>query len=244
MENHTDHCGEPPSKSIFDRFKELHSNNCEQYNPTPANFDRWLWHIKEAEKRTTGTPVDFDLSAIEALRQERAVAHFAQLPAYAQVRYLTIASCFPGTQIYACGSRVRGDYVDSWDEGEVRLARKLAGMKEKKSSDYDFWIPGKPAPAYPLPEFAEQVRAKVREHKIALPVWDFTKLPITEHSLVIDLLNEQKDAALAEIHNRYRLSEHDYCCDLQPVRRHFEYAVQQGIIRRPDSDGTPSERSA
>ena len=60
--------------------------------------------------------------------------------------------------------------------------------------------------------------------------WDFSKLPESEHSLVIDLVKNQQDKELAFLHDKYELSLNSYCCDLQPIRRHFLHAIKTGVI--------------
>lgn len=62
-------------------------------------------------------------------------------------------------------------------------------------------------------------------------MWNFEKLPESEHPKVLELLGQCDEAGLTEIHNRYNLSPFDYCCDLEPVVRHFRWAVSEGLIK-------------
>ena len=127
-------------------------------NTTPAN--KW------------GEPIKRDLSGVEHLRSLRGVKTFADFPESTKAVYLAVAKCFPGVQVYACGSRVRGDYQLADDGFAVSIARAVAGMKPKRESDYDFFIYGKPNPAGELPPNTEQVRARVPESElIEIPIY-------------------------------------------------------------------------
>lgn len=214
---------------VFDQFQILHPLRQEQYNPTPGNVQRWLWHIKARQACPVTQPYFPDTSALDALRHERGVLCFKDFPRQTQAFYNLIASCFPGRQVFACGSRVRGDYFD--ETLDTRAARRSGG-KAEKPSDFDFWVGDNLPETHPLPPGADRARCRIPEtEKIPLPMWDFSKLPEHEHPNVIRLLASNDLWALAEIHNRYDLSERHICCDVLTAQRWFVWAVAQGIIK-------------
>jgi len=43
--------------------------------------------------------------------------------------------------------------------------------------------------------------------------WDFTKLPKEEHAAIIQAYAENDARKLLEIHDKYKLSPHKYCCN-------------------------------
>lgn len=128
---------------------------------------------REIENAPKGEPVSRDLSGVEYLRQLRGVKTFNEMPLYVRRVYLGVARCFPGVQVWAVGSRVRGDYVEPGDGVEVRDARVAAGMKDKRESDFDFLVLDSTAqPVCELPENTERVRVRVPENEmVAIPIW-------------------------------------------------------------------------
>lgn len=152
---------------------------------------------REIENALKGEPVARDTTGVEWLREHRGVKCFEDFPYLTKRIYLNVAECFPGVQVYAVGSRVRGDYVDCADvvsqyvvysrlgKAEtgneqttflefVRLARNRAGMKFKQESDFDFLIlDSEGQPVCELPENTERVRVKVpKEEMIEIPIYE------------------------------------------------------------------------
>jgi predicted nucleotidyltransferase len=168
-------------------------------------------------------------SSLEKLRCRRAVRGFSGFPKETALIYLRIASCYPWAQVYAVGSRVRGDYADG--KKKTTEARSSGG-KANKWSDYDYWVVTDKAPVHRLPEGADHVRCRVPAHeKIAIPMWDFSKLPASEHVEVRRLLCTNDLVALVRIHDKYRLSDNVYCCDLISAQRWFSWGVENGLIK-------------
>lgn len=137
---------------------------------TPAEF-------KEREKRRwpeTKAVAPRDMSGVEWLRSLRGVKRFEQFPERTRRVYLEAARCFPGVRVFACGSRVRGDYVEAGDGSEVRGARRRAGMRDKAESDFDFFVPDSRVEASgQLPKGAQRVRARVPLNELVeIPVWE------------------------------------------------------------------------
>lgn len=142
-------------------------------NKTPA--DKW------------GTPIKYDLSGVEQLRKLRGVKTFADFPQSTRGVYLQVAKCFPGWQVWAVGSRVRGCYIcilsfqelgmnygESWIEYErTKQARLAAGMKDKGQSDYDFLVAPDAIQIGQLPKGAERVRVLVpKDERIPIPIFE------------------------------------------------------------------------
>ena len=132
---------------------------------------------REIENAPKGEPGSRDLSGVEYLRQLRGVKTFEEMTESTKAVYLEVARCFPGIQVWACGSRVRGDYHEKDDYFFVKIARQMAGMKPKAESDYDFLILDSTAqPVCELPPNTEQVRARVlKEEMIAIPVYKISE---------------------------------------------------------------------
>lgn len=119
-----------------------------------------------------GTPITRDLSGVEKLRKLRGVKSFEQFPKTTQDIFLAVAKCFPGIQVWACGSRVRGDYREKNDYFFVNIARERAGMKMKDESDYDFLVSQDAVQVGELPPNTERVRCRIPENeRIEIPVF-------------------------------------------------------------------------
>ena len=62
--------------------------------------------------------------------------------------------------------------------------------------------------------------------------WNFDKIPPREYPNIIKLVKQQRwRTLLITIHNRYKLSENNYCCSLKPIEKKFSKFVDdlQGI---------------
>lgn len=129
-----------------------------------------------------GTPITRDFSGVKQIRKLRGVKTFDDFPESTKAVYLEIAKCFPGVQVWACGSRVRGDYVDkepSRDDRERHdswvcsiIWREKAGMKLKEESDFDFLVAPNAVQVGELPENTERVRCRIPESElIEIPVY-------------------------------------------------------------------------
>jgi hypothetical protein len=223
-------------KQIYRRFLKVCPLRREAYDPTPENVRRWQWHTKQAEERAKGKPIVKNDWLLDAMRCSRWVYDFSQFPEEARAVYAAISGRFPGSQIWACGSRVRGDYVDGPDDIILRAARKLAGMKEKMQSDFDFWAAFDAEQVGELPENVDRCRVRVPEkEKIPIPMWDFDKLPPEEHEQVAAWIVQGEWGKLAAVHDKYSLSPHSYCCDPEGLKNWFWWGLKNGKI---NYDGT------
>ena len=219
---------------IYAAFKEVCPNSKDTFEPTPSNLAHWKYQIRTAMDKPEFQKVELDKGPLQKIQAKRKVATFEEFPPQTKLKYLRIASCFPGFQVWAAGSRVDGSYIETWDGQDIEEARLKAGKSKKIQSDYDFVVHPSTKEVYPLPNLIhfKADRLKVRtENKIPIPMWDISKLPESEHKNVIRLLNKNDQEGLTAIHNQYRLSPHDYCCDLLPVVRHFADAVNKGLIK-------------
>jgi len=218
----------------WQRFRMLHPLSREPFVDTPENRRRWLYHIDIADS----------MARLDAIRtadslspkiKSRSVSEFHEMPAYTRHIYGCIADCFPGIQVYAVGSRVNGDYVDADSPAEIRRARREAGKAEKHESDFDFWIAERVSPVGYLPMLSDRLfYLPPGEKKILVPMWDFSKLPESEHALAIEATQNARVGALILLHDQYRLSPYSYCgCgDEKAVLAHFQKAIQDGKIKK------------
>ncbi len=234
-------------RNLYQEFKALHPNSKEQFEPTAENLQRWHWHIVEAGKRPAGEAVDMSIpEQALSIAKGRSFATFYDMPPYMRERYLHIAGLFPGIQFYACGSRVKGEYIEKWSGESIRHLRKMLHKPEKEESDYDVCIdqylyrlndgsdvviPNKEEIRAGLPKWADLITGVPKDEKIAIPMWSFDRLPQSEHARVIELFEAKNWGELMVIHNQYFLSANVYCCDVAPIRRHFGWAIEQGIIK-------------
>jgi len=126
----------------------------------------------KTEKNHWGQPITRDLSGVERLRKLRGVKTFADFPESTKAVYLEVAKCFPWVQVWACGSRVRGDYREKNDYFFVNIAREMAGMKFKEESDYDFLVSPDAVQVGELPPNTERVRCRIPEgERITVPIF-------------------------------------------------------------------------
>lgn len=162
------------------KFRMLHPFSVELYIDTPDNVKRWEYMNEQAMKfkcTIENLPkITVDNSLLLKIREIYRVANFEDFPLNTQGIYNTIARCFPGAQVYACGSRVRGDYVDAYGvrsaERQVEIARRKAGLKHRRMSDYDFWVEPGAEMVGMLPEFADRCRLRIPENeKVAIPIY-------------------------------------------------------------------------
>lgn len=97
-----------------------------------------------------------DTRARDALVRGRSSIRFTDLPPSTQGKYREIAKLFPGEVVYACGSRVTGEYIDN---GDPRIAslRKSVGKTIRRDSDYDFIVRTGAIPVGPIPSWADRL---------------------------------------------------------------------------------------
>lgn len=224
---------------IFETFVGLHTASTEVYNPTPANIRRWLWHINQAttQQREAADWKKWERvlpeKGFEELIHKRRVNSWADFPERTKGVYLHLAGFFPGSPVYACGSRVRGDYVEEFDPPRVHKWREMAGKTAKPRSDFDLWAPLSAIQIGELPAYADRLKHGVAEtEKIFIPMesWDFSKLPASEHERVVSLVNAGGWRELVEIHDRYKLSPYTYCCDISGLKNWYFWAIKTGVI--------------
>jgi hypothetical protein len=168
------------------------------------------------------------------LVERRRVKRWKDFPPTTKRVYQQIADCFPGLRVYACGSRVTGQWCDESTTLEFRKGRIAAGYKNKTASDFDFWMDRRVEPVRPLPDGADWVRLRVtKPERIMLPGWKFERLPAERHAEVRALISACAWQRLIDIHDEYRLSEYDYrdCCTaLDGLKRWYFYALDNGLL--------------
>lgn len=226
--------------ALYAEFRALNPNSQEVYNPTLPNLQRWHWHINEAkfrpqyEKILPGEISSADRRFISARRFKS----FSQLPEYMQARFLELAAMFMGREVWACGSRVNGTWIEKDSLPEVARMREGLGKAPKIESDYDVYFPLKPDEdrgeiLSRLPKWADLLPHGVPpDEKILIPMWDWAKLPKSEHAAAIEMYEGQRWGALMQLHNKYGLSPQTLCCDDKPVRKWFAWAINNEIIKK------------
>ena len=67
--------------------------------------------------------------------------------------------------------------------------------------------------------------------------WDFSRLPISEHNLVLRLFREGQFSELIKLHNKYKLSKYEYCCEGQyeAIKKWIRYGISTNQIRSSKS---------
>lgn len=216
---------------IYKKYKAAYPASAEPFDPSAKNIARWETALSNKAKADaiTGDAILLDFCDIEALRSARAVKEYSEFPPQTQKVYQAVKEAFIGVPCFACGSRVRGDHVDFWNEcdGAIRRARAKAGMRDKQESDFDFWVSGEHEAQCDIPLNSERVRTKIsKKEMVELPDWDFSKLPETEHARVIELINMEAWAKLLIIHDQYKLSPYSYCCDLEGFKKWWRHGIE------------------
>jgi len=165
-----------PRRSIWIKFRRLHPFNKEPFLDSMERETKWLYHIAQTEGAKNYTRIVVKNDELLKIRELYRVSKFEAFPPETKAVYTAVAKCFPGFQVYACGSRVRGDYVDfneaNRHEKIVIQARKAAGMKHREQSDYDFWVAPGAVQVGALPQNSERARLRIPEsEKVAIPIY-------------------------------------------------------------------------
>ncbi len=222
------------AEDLYNAFKAIAVNSSEGYAPTLENMQRWRWHIENADMEVHPELVFENDEMAAAKANARAFATWEEMPYQSKMKYLEIADSVPGVQLYACGSRIDGTYVDGLSSGDIRAMRRALRKPDKFVSDYDVCMDGgeidRQLVRERLPMFADLLHHGV-EKKIKIPMWDFSRLPKSEHKTAIEAYNSRQWGVLVELHETYRLSENQYCCQSDaPVREWFRWAIENKII--------------
>lgn len=157
------------------KFRLKHPYATDEFSTDPEKLVKWRYHNLARATMPELKTIVVDNSLLLKIRAKYGVKSFDQMPGYTQAVYSSIAKCFPGFQVYACGSRVRGDYADAGvtpTDVTVTFARKAAGMKQRPNSDYDFWVEPSAIQTKNLPPNCDRARLRIPENeKIAIPIY-------------------------------------------------------------------------
>jgi len=162
-----------------------------------------------------------------------AAVDFCSLHPVAQVHYQYLAAIFAGSAIYAVGSWVNGGYLWPGDcryKEKVNIKARAYGKLNKQISDFDFYL-SEVTGAVTLPEWADQPRVSRYEHKILLPMWDFSKLPENRHAEIIQAAQDKDYLTIIRLHNEYHLSPYFYCCATDGLINWVEWGVKSGKLK-------------
>ncbi len=164
---------QPSAHTVWITFRAMFPNSSQPFTDDPAKVEAWRYAIRQKQAATVYSTIAVDNSELLAIRQIYAVKDFDGMPKYQQDVYLKIAVCYPGFQVYACGSRVRGDYVECFYPGDhiVIQARKKAGLRARVQSDYDFWVEPAAIQVGELPPDADRCRLRIPDNeKVKVPI--------------------------------------------------------------------------
>lgn len=156
------------------KFRTLHPYSRDEFSTEPEKLTKWRHHNAARMSQPEYKTITVDNSMLLKIREKYGVTSFEQMPGYTQAIYELVAKCFPGFQVYACGSRVRGDYVDVVVPTDkiVFDARKAAGFKCRENSDYDFWVEPAAIQIKDLPPNCDRARLRIPEkEKVAIPIY-------------------------------------------------------------------------
>jgi hypothetical protein len=233
------------NQRLLNDFKARHPNNAEDLPLTPENIARMQWHLKQELRKGDFVEIEYKENATaRQMANTRRFETWGQMPPYMRVNYLRIADQYAGSQVFACGSRVNGEYLERWSSNDVRDMRSGLMKSEKEESDYDFTGAEIRKSRYFTCEGSEthytskslNINADYihhqnpNDHKIAIPMWDFSKLPDDKKQEARELYADQKWGLLMKMHNDYGLSENQYCCDEKPIIKWFKWAIDNGKI--------------
>lgn len=228
------------SQRLFSEFKALNPNSKETFNPTLPNLQRWHWHVNEAKFRPQYEkvfPGEIG-SADKRLVNARRFRTFNQMPEYMRDKFTQLAAIFMGRDVWATGSRVDGTWIEKDSPTDIARLREAIGKAPKLESDYDICLEvgegeDRDELRKRLPEWADLLQHGVQpEKKILIPMWDFTKLPKSEHANAVNLFEASQWGTLMVLHNKYQLSPQTLCCDDKPVRKWFAWAIQNKTISK------------
>lgn len=160
------------------KFRTLHPYSRDEFSTAPEKLTKWRHHNAARMSQPEYRTITVNNNMLLKVRDMFRVNNFDDMPNKTQMKYMAISRCFPGFQVYACGSRVRGDYIHETTIGKhglastVSLARELAGMKVRKSSDYDFWVEPAAIQVRALPPNCDRARLRIPEkEKVAIPIF-------------------------------------------------------------------------
>lgn len=157
------------------KFRLLHPYSKDEFSTDPEKLVKWHYHTTARMAMPELKTIVVDNSMLLKIRAKYGVSSFDQMPGYTQAVYNAVAKCFPGFQVYACGSRVRGDYADAGTtptDVTVTYARKAAGLKHRPNSDYDFWVEPSAIQTRDLPPNTDRARLRIPEkEKVAIPIY-------------------------------------------------------------------------
>lgn len=230
------------SQNLYAEFRALNPNSEETYNPTLPNLQRWHWHVNEAKFRPQYEKiVPGQIQTADArFANARKFKAFKQMPEYMRKRFLQLAALYMGRDVYAVGSRVTGEWIEVDSPPEVARMREGLGKAPKLESDYDIWFQmsdgeDRDELIKMLPPWGDLLPHGVPDNqRILIPMWNWDKLPKSEHANAIELFNAGRWGALMAIHNKYNLSPQTLCCNDAPVREWFGWAISNEIIRNDE----------
>lgn len=227
-------------KELFEKYKRLYPKSEDKFVFSADNLKKWAYLIKQAEQRQL---MHFKLYQFPEATEEvlkfvdsRAVFSFYQFPKETQNKYMQIAAIFSFRKVYAVGSRVNGDYICQDASNKEKEMRRILCKKNVLQSDYDFVLDFKKQDDLKkikalIPSgFDLVINHPETERKILVPMWNFSKIPVSRHDEILRLIEQKQWVKLMAIHNEYQLSDHVFCCDSKPAMKWFKWAAENNIF--------------
>lgn len=145
------------------------------------------------------------------------------------------ARYFHPRKVWAAGSFVVGLGVVNGLPKQTMLLRAIARKPYKLNSDFDVIVEGL---AF---EEIEQHRKFLKEnrvdvlffhadHKLKIPMWNFSKLPAERHADAVRMTKNLDTDGLLRLHDKYKLSNFNYCCT-DGIIEYFQWAIEKGLVK-------------
>ena len=67
-------------------------------------------------------------------------------------------------------------------------------------------------------------------------MFDFSKIPVSEYPAILNATNNGDGERLKVIHDTYKVSQFEYCCDLTTLVLHFRANIEQFKTKKDDAN--------
>lgn len=165
---------------------------------------------------------------------------WAQIDTAARIVFERAARHFYPKAVWATGSWCVGLGVLGGNPKGIMMLRELARKRRRMNSDFDIIVEGmrqseKKSHATFCLKHNVDILFFDTEHKLRIPMWDFSKLPVNRHGDAVRHTKNLDAAALLALHDEYKLSTFNYCCT-DGVIEYFEWAIEKGLVGADISD--------
>ena len=67
-------------------------------------------------------------------------------------------------------------------------------------------------------------------------MFDFSRIPVSKYPDVINATNNGDGERLKQIHDDFKVSPYEYCCDLTPLVLHFRANIETFKTKKDDAN--------